>query len=73
MFFMKLAVVTCAIYMAFHCLIYATFTLLPRKDIISGFHFSRVGPFIFFGLIWLASFSVAWRIVVAPLLSTVHQ
>ena len=74
MLLMKLAVVTCAIYLGLHFLIYAAFMILVRKDIIVGIHFSsRIGPFVLIALIWLLSFSVAWRIVMVPVLARPHH
>ena len=73
MLFMKLAFITCVVYLGLNFLMYATFIGLVREGVIVGIHFShRVGVFVFFGVIWLVSFSGAWRIVMAPLLARHH-
>jgi hypothetical protein len=64
----KLAVLTCAFYLGINVLVEAALfgLALWRGGVAIGFTY-RVTTVIFFSLIWLLSFSLSWRIVVAPI------
>ena len=66
--FTKLALVTCAFYLGINVLLdVAMFGIaLLKGGSLLGFS-SRIAGILFFGLIWLLSFVLAWRIVLAPL------
>lgn len=65
MFILKLAIVTCAIYMGIALLLF--FAELALVHLKGGFfYYLNWRTFgLLFGLIWLASFTVAWRIVIS--------
>jgi hypothetical protein len=68
MLILKLAVVTCILYLAAAVVIEATQIALTHLLGMIGFFSTRpklVG-IVFFGTIWLVSFLLAWRIVIAP-------
>jgi hypothetical protein len=65
MFILKLAIVTCAIYMGITLLLFfGVLALVHLKGgVFYGLNWRTFGPL--FGLIWLASFTVAWRFVIS--------
>jgi hypothetical protein len=66
--FTKLALVTCAFYLGVNVLLdVAMFGITLRKGGSALYFSSRLVGLLFFGLIWLFSFVLAWRIVLAPL------
>ena len=65
MFILKLAIVTCAIYMGITLLLFFCVLALVhlKGGVFYGLNWRAFG--LLFGLIWLASFTVAWRIVIS--------
>ena len=64
MLFTKAAVLTCLFYLLLNLLLEAALLGLAHWQGVSGIHFQRGGRYVFFGLIWLVSFSLSWRIIV---------
>jgi hypothetical protein len=64
--FTKLGLVTCAFYLGICLLLDVTVFGAAAWMGIAGVHFTRSGRYIFFALIWLACFSLAWRLVMPP-------
>ena len=71
--FTKLALVTCAFYISINLLLDGAIFGLATWKGMAGIHFARGGRYLFFGLMWLASFSLAWRIVMTPLFSRIPK
>jgi hypothetical protein len=71
--FTKLALVTCAFYIGISFLLDGAIFGLASYTGIAGVHLTRGGRYIFFGLVWLASFSLAWRIVMTPLFARIPK
>lgn len=71
--FIKLALVTCAFYLGINLILYCAFLALATWMGGAGFFFARSAQYLFFGLIWLASFSLAWRITMTPVLSKIPR
>ena len=71
MLILKLAAVTCAFYLAAAVLTEAAIMVLAH--VLGGFgvHASRWGWLFFFGGVWLASFLLAYRVVVPPILAKI--
>ncbi len=72
MFYTKLALVTCAFYLGVSILLDAAvfgMALWKGSFAISA---TRTGWLVFFGIAWLMSFVLAWRIVVVPVLARLH-
>lgn len=70
----KPAFVTCVFYFALNfCLEGAMLGLAQWKDVIAGHFSSRISAFVFFGVIWLISFTLAWRLVMAPVFSKIPR
>jgi len=65
-FFVKFAAVTCAFYMGLAALAQAGFLLMARLTGMGGIMVTRSRWLILFGTMWLASFLLSWRIVIAP-------
>jgi hypothetical protein len=64
MFIIKLAIATCAIYIGITLvLVLAGLVVVHWKGIIA-YNFNFRAWAIVFGLIWLVSFIIAWRIVI---------
>ena len=65
MFILKLALVTCAIYMGITLLLcFCELALVHLKgSVFYALNWRAFG--LLFGSIWLASFTVAWRIVIS--------
>jgi hypothetical protein len=62
-FLLKLSVLTCVFYLGFTLLLEAGILAAVHISGIIGINFSRSAPFwIFFGLVWVGSFSLAWHI-----------
>ena len=73
MFYTKLALVTCAFYLGVSILLDAAvfgMALLKGSFMISA---TRTGWLVFFGIAWLMSFLLSWRIVMAPLFARIHR
>ncbi len=65
MLVMKLALVTCAVYMGITVVLFACEIALVhlQGEIFYSLNWRAFG--LLFGLLWLVSFSVAWRIVIS--------
>ncbi len=63
MFILKLAFVTCAFYMGITLLLFAGLMVLVHRIGIVGYSLNWRSLGMLFGLIWLVSFSAAWRII----------
>ena len=70
---LKLAAVTCLLYfgvtLVMQTAFWAASTWFSQGAVLVSAR--PVGWVIVFGIIWLASFSLAWRVVVAPVLSKI--
>jgi hypothetical protein len=74
MLFTKVALVTCAFYLGLNVVLEVGFFGLARwKGGVAGIHFTRGGQYIFFGILWLISYSLAWRIVAAPIFARIPR
>lgn len=73
MFFTKIALVTCAFYLGLNVLLEAALLGLAQWTGIAGVHFHRGGQYVFFGILWLISFSLAWRIVATPIFAKIPR
>ncbi len=73
MIILKLAVVTCAFYLAAAALMWAATIVLAH--LLGGFGYSvtRWGWAALFGTVWLTSFLLSWRIVVTPILAKIPK
>ena len=73
MFYTKLALVTCAFYLGVSILLdAAVFGMAMWKgSFVLGA--TRTGWLVFFGIAWLISFLLSWRIVMAPLFARIHR
>lgn len=70
MFILKLAIATCVVYIGITLLILlAGIVAVHWKGMIGYTHNFRAWA-VLFGLIWFASFTLAWRIVVQHTLKT---
>jgi hypothetical protein len=67
MFILKLAIVTCAVYMGISILLFFGVIALAHLKGSIGYDLSWRTFGLLFALIWLASFRVAWRIVISSL------
>jgi len=66
----KLGLVTCAFYLGIVVLLEgAIFGIGIMSKGGFGYFLTRPAWFVLFGMIWLLSFSLAWRIVMTPLTS----
>ncbi len=70
----KLALVTCAFYLGLNILMEATVFGIAvwQGGVLFGFR-SRTVVTLFFGLMWLLSFGLAWRIVITPILAKIPK
>jgi len=73
MLFTKVALVTCAFYLGINLLLDGAIFGLASWTGIAGVHLTRGGRYLFFGLMWLMSFSLAWRIVMAPVFARLSK
>jgi len=66
----KLALVTCGCYLGLAALLEAAYQAMNRWG-GGGFGYALYRPMfmVVFGMIWLVSFTLAWRMVVTPLTS----
>jgi hypothetical protein len=63
MFILKLAIVTCVVYMAITCVLFlATIALAHLKGSV-GYDLNWRAFGLLFAFVWIVSFSVVWRIV----------
>ena len=67
MFILKLALITCAFYLAVAILMEAVLLVLAKVLGGLGVFMPRLGWIVIFGSVWLASFLLAWRIVMRSL------
>lgn len=72
-FYTKLAVVTCAFYLGISILLDAAVLGLAKWKGSFGIFFTRSGWIVLFGIAWLVSFLLSYRIVVAPLFANLHR
>jgi hypothetical protein len=61
MIFLRLALVSAAIYVAFAIAIEVAFLVIARTRGVWGFYAPKAGWFVLFGVLWLVSFWIAWR------------
>jgi hypothetical protein len=73
MFYTKLALVTCAFYLGISLLIDAVTLGIAMWRVGFAMFLSRTGWVVLFGLVWLVSFLLSWRIVVVPILARLHE
>jgi hypothetical protein len=64
MFILKLATVTCAIYMGITLLLLLAEIMVAHWKGAIGYDLNFRAWAIVFGLMWFISFSIAWRIVI---------
>ena len=64
MFILKLALATCAIYIGITLLILLAGIVVVHWGGIVGYTYSFRAWAVLFGLMWFASFTLAWRIVI---------
>ncbi len=69
MLFTKVALLTCAFYIGLNILLEVGLLGLAQGRGGAGIHFARGGQYILFGILWLISFSLAWRIATAHLIA----
>jgi len=69
----KLALVTCAFYLGISILIDAAVFGMAQWKGSFGIFATRTGWLVFFGIAWLISFLLSWRIVWAPLFAKLHR
>ncbi len=73
MLYTKLALVTCAFYLGISILLDAAvfgMALWKGSFAVSA---TKTGWLIFFGIAWLMSFLLSWRIVVGPILARLQE
>lgn len=71
--FSKFALATCAFYLAVSILLDAIMFGMTAWKGGFGVTASRSIWLVFFGLVWLASFLLSWRIVLAPLFAGIKK
>jgi len=69
----KLAAMTCVFYLGSAVLMEALLVLLAHVLGTAGFSLSRSGWMVLFGMVWLASFLLAWRVVIPPILARIPK
>jgi hypothetical protein len=73
-FLLKLSVLTCVFYLGFTLLLEAGILAAAHISGIIGINFSRSVPFwIFFALVWVGSFSLAWHITYSQYLARLQE
>jgi hypothetical protein len=72
-FYTKLALVTCAFYLGISILIDAAMFGMALWKGGVGLFLPRTGWLMLFGVAWLVSFLLSWRIVIVPLLARIHR
>lgn len=73
MLYTKLALVTCAFYLGVSALLDAAvfgMALWKGSFVVSA---TKTGWLMFFGIAWLGSFLLSWRIVVGPILTRIEE
>lgn len=73
MLFTRIALVTCVFYIGLNILLEVALLALAQRTNIAGIHFARGGQYVFFGVLWLISFSLAWRIVTSSILARIPR
>ena len=63
MFVLKLATVTCAVYMAISCLLFLGVIAVAHLKGSVWYALSWRAFGLLFAMVWVVSFSVAWRVV----------
>lgn len=71
--FARFALVTCAFYLAIAVLLDAAMFGIAVWKGGSDVAASRSAWFVFFGLVWVVSFLLSWRIVLAPLFANIPK
>jgi hypothetical protein len=69
----KLALVTCAFYLAISILLDAAVFGMALWKGSFGVSATKTGWLAFFGIAWLMSFLLSWRIVIGPLLARIQE
>jgi hypothetical protein len=64
MFILKLAIVTCAIYMGITLLLLVGGLVIVHWKGMVGYNYNFRAWAILFGLMWFVSFIIAWRIAI---------
>ena len=72
-FYTKLAIITCAFYLGFSILLDAALFGIALWKGGASITATKTGWIVFFGISWLISFLLSWRIVMAPLLARIHK
>ena len=72
-FYTKLAVVTCTFYLGISILIDAAVLGMALWKGGFGLALTRTGWLVIFGVAWIISFFLSWRIVIGPLLARIHR
>jgi hypothetical protein len=70
---LKLAFLSCVLYMAVAILMELALFLVARFSGGSGLFANRAGWFVLFGLIWLGSFGLSYHLVVSGLHAKLHH
>ncbi len=73
MLFTKIALVTSVFYIGLNILLEVGLLALAHWKGVAGISFLRGGRYVFFGILWLISFSLAWRIVTSPILARIRR
>lgn len=73
MLFTKLALVTCVFYLGISILLDAALFGMALWKGSSAISATRSAGLVFFGIAWLISFLLSWRILFAPLLARLHK
>jgi len=73
MIVVKLAAMTCVFYLGSAVLMEASLVVLAHVLGSAGLALSRSGWMVLFGIVWLASFLLAWRVVISPILARIPK
>ena len=73
MLYTKLALVTCAFYLGISILLDAAVFGIALWKGSFDVSATKTGWLVFFGLSWLMSFLLSWRIVVGPMLARLQE
>ena len=73
MLYTKIAFVTCAIYLVFSIILDVLGIAMAGWKGSFGLFFTKTGWVLLFGLVWLVSFLLSYRIVVSPILARIHR
>ena len=73
MFVLKLALVTCAVYIGLTLLLLVAGLVIVYWKGILGYDYSFRAWAVLFGIIWFVSFVISWRIVIQPMLARINS